>query len=98
MSLEDEVVDGTRAQRLLEDQVLVKAFDDVRLAIIERWESCPIRDTEGQHELKLMLRVLADVRGNIELAVHNGKLAAEELRTRNRALTPAQWRASNTSR
>jgi hypothetical protein len=95
VTLEAEVSEGSRAARLLEDPVLVKAFDDVRLAIIERWEGSPIRDTEGQHELKLMLRVLSDVRGNIELAVHNGKLAADELRTRNRALTPAEWRALN---
>jgi len=95
MTKEAEITSGTRAQRLLEDEVLTKAFADVRSAIIERWESAPIRDTEGQHELKLMLRILSDVRGNLELAVHNGKLAAEELRMQSRALTPAEWRALN---
>jgi hypothetical protein len=95
MSAEAEISAGTRAQRLLEDEVLTKAFEDVRAAIIERWESAPIRDVEGQHELKLMLRVLSDVRGNLELAVHNGKLAAEDLRMQNRALSPAEWRALN---
>jgi hypothetical protein len=95
MSLEEQIVAGTRAQRLLEDPALVKAFDEVRAGIIERWESAPLRDTEGHHELKLMLRLLQDVRGNLELAVQNGKLAADELRTLNRAPTPAQWRALN---
>lgn len=95
MTLEADITAGTRAQRLLEDDLLSKAFADVRGAIIERWESAPIRDTEGQHELKLMLRILSDVRSNLELAVMNGKLAAEELRMQKRALTPAEWRAMN---
>jgi len=92
---ETDITAGNRAQRLLEDEVLTKAFADVRGAIIELWESSPVRDYEGQHELKLMLRVLSDVRGNLELAVHNGKIAAEELRMQSRALTPAEWRAMN---
>ncbi len=95
MTLEADIFAGTRASRLLEDPALVKAFDDVRVAIIERWESAPLRDAEGHHELKLMLRLLSDVRGNLELAIQNGKLAAEELRTLNRAPTPAEWRALN---
>jgi hypothetical protein len=95
MSLEQDIFAGNRAQRLLEDPALVKAFDDVRGAILERWESAPLRDTEGHHELKLMLRLLSDVRGNLELAIQNGKIAAAELRTLNRAPTPAEWRALN---
>jgi len=95
VSTESDITAGNRAQRLLEDEILTKAFDDVRLAIIERWENAPIRDVEGQHELKLMLRILSDVRGNLELAVHNGKLVAEELRMQKRNLTPAEWRALN---
>lgn len=95
MSLEADISAGTRAQRLLDDPDLSKAFADVRSAIIERWESAPLRDQEGAHELKLMLRILSDVRSNLELAVMNGKLAAEELRMQKRALTPAEWRALN---
>lgn len=95
MTLAADIFAGTRAQHLLDDPVLKQAFDDVRAAIIERWEAAPIRDTEGAHELKLMLRILSDVRGNLELAVQNGKLAAEELRMQNRAPTPAEWRALN---
>ena len=95
MTKEAEIFAGNRAQRLLEDEILTKAFTDVRAAIIERWEAAPIRDVEGQHELKLMLRIVSDVRSNLELAVMNGKLAAEELRMQKRALSPAEWRALN---
>ena len=94
MTKDEEIFTGTRAARLLEDPVLLKAFADVRAAIIERWETSPVRDVEGQHQLHLMLRLLADVKGNLELAIANGKVAAEELRQINRKLTPAEWRAS----
>lgn len=95
MSLESDVATGARAQHLLDDAVLSKAFADVRAAIIERWENTPLRDTTGAHELKLMLKLLNDVRGNLELAVIDGKLAADNLRTRSGALSPAEWRALN---
>lgn len=95
MKSEEVIASGTRAKRLLEDPDLSKAFDDVRLAIIEKWETTPLRDKEGAHELRLMLKLLADVRGSLELAVQNGKLAAAELKTLNRELSPAEWRALN---
>lgn len=92
MSLPEQVSAGQRAKRLLEDPAVVAAFDAVRMAIIERWESTPLRDRDGAHELKLMLRLLADLRANLEQAITNGKIAAEELRQLNRSLSPAEWR------
>jgi hypothetical protein len=94
MTTEEVILAGSRAQRLLDDPALTQAFADVRAAIIERWETAPVRDVEGQHELHLMLKCLTNVRENLELAVTNGKVAVEELKTRNRKLTPAEWRAS----
>jgi hypothetical protein len=63
-----------RAKRLLEDEELTKAFTAVREALLERFESCPIRDIEGQHEIKLMLKLLGDVRANLHSVVDNGKV------------------------
>jgi hypothetical protein len=56
------------------------AFADVRKAIVEQWEKCPIRDRDGAHELKLMLKLLNDVEGHIKQAIEQGRFAAEELR------------------
>lgn len=95
MKPEEVIAAGNRALHLLEDPDLSKAFEDVRASIIERWESTPVRDKDGAHELKLMLKLLVDVRGSLELAVQNGKLAAVDLKTRNRELSPAEWRALN---
>lgn len=72
---EQEIREGNAAKRLLEDETLDKAFKDVKQAIFEAIERCPIRDTEGLHELRLMLKLLVDVRSNLESAVEAGHLA-----------------------
>lgn len=70
---------AAKAQKLLEDETFKGAINSVRSAIFERWEACSIEDKESAHELKLMLKLLNDLRGNLEMAVHNGRMAANEL-------------------
>jgi hypothetical protein len=70
---------AAKAEKLLQDETFSGAFNSVRAAIFERWESCSIEDKESAHELKVMLKLLNDLRGNIEMAVHNGRMAANEL-------------------
>lgn len=91
MSLQDDVDRGSKAERLLKDDTLTKAFSDVAAAIHTKWEQAPIRDVEGQHELKLMLRLLGDVRANLERALQDGKMAAQELQQLNSRVTPADF-------
>jgi microcompartment protein CcmL/EutN len=73
--------------------MLQEAFGSVEQAIHEKWADCPLRDREGAHELKLMLKLLGDVRAVLEAAVSDGKIAAQRLDELNsrRVLTPAQW-------
>lgn len=94
MSLEDDRDRGAKAERLLNDPTLSEAFDLVRVAIVDQWAACPIRDKDGAHELKLMLKLLGDVRANLERAIADGKLAAVELENINRRETPADFRAT----
>ena len=95
MTLRDDIDRGAKAERLLADPMLVESFDLVRTAIIEKWESTPLRDRDGAHELKLMLKLLGDVRANLEQAVNDGKLAAAELRQQaRRELSPAEFKAA----
>lgn len=73
MSLEQEATNGNNAQRLLED--ISPYFDMVKQAIIDKWETSPIGDKEGQHELRLMRKLLGDLEANIKTAIETGKLA-----------------------
>ncbi len=79
MTLEADIDRANRAAQILNNPVFSEAFDLVSKAIHDAWESAPIRDTEGQHYLKLQLKLLSDVRANLERAIADGKHAAVEL-------------------
>lgn len=78
-SLQQEVSDGGRAEALLKNETFQKAFSEVRQAIIAAWEKAPIRDTEGQQQLKLMLKLLKDLEANIKTVVQTGQLASLQI-------------------
>lgn len=71
---------GAKAKTVLESEAFQDASNAVRNAILEAWENCPIRDREGAHELKLMLKLHSDLLGHLRKAVDDGKFAAEELK------------------
>ncbi len=85
MTLHEEIQAASEAKRLLQEPALVKAFADVEAAITQRWATSPLRDTEGQHELRLMLKLLGDVRASLEQAVSNGSFAANELKLKEQS-------------
>jgi hypothetical protein len=75
MNAQEEIERGGKAQRLIDDEMYIESMAGVREAIIKQWEACPIRDKEGQHELKLMLKLLSDLQANIKTIADTGKLA-----------------------
>ena len=75
MEVKKEMQRGEEAEQLLRNELLQEAFEMVETGIIEQWKSAPIRDIQGQHELKLMLKLLGDVRGYIKEVANTGKLA-----------------------
>lgn len=80
MSDTEQLERAAAAKRALDNPALRAAFDNVREAIVHRIEQCPMRDTEGAEKLRIMLRLLNDVRTNLESAVNDGKVV--ELRIR----------------
>lgn len=79
MALKDELRRGEQARLLLQNELYQEAVTQVRQAIIDKWISAPLRDREGQHELKIMLKLLGDVTGYIQTAMETGKLAQIQL-------------------
>lgn len=73
--IKTEIKRGEEAARLMQNPVYVEALQKVRETIIKTWENAPIRDKEGQNELKLMLKLLNDVQHNVETVIQTGKLA-----------------------
>lgn len=92
MSIESDLDRANRAKAILNNPTYQESFDLVRQAILEQWEATPVRDREGAHELKLMLKLLSDVRANLDRAIADGKLAAHELEQRRRTPKLADFR------
>lgn len=74
-----------RARDLLDNQEFENAVRAVRQALLDRFEECPIRDKEGQHEIKLMLKLLGDVKANLQSVVDSGKVVTHRISMLDRA-------------
>lgn len=79
MNLHEEVSRGRDAEQLLEHPIFKEAVTAVREGIINKWAEAPLRDKEGAHELKVMLKLLNDVEANIRQVVNTGKMASIQL-------------------
>lgn len=73
MSLEYDASEGNRAERILSD--IIPYFDMVEVAILDTWKKSPVSDEKGQHELRLMIKLLSDVKANLKTVIDTGKLA-----------------------
>lgn len=86
MSLEKDAEVGRQAEMLLDNPIYRDSMFAVRDAIITAWQASPIRDTEGQHELRLMLKLLGDLEANIKRVAETGKLAKLQIEQEKRGL------------
>ena len=75
MSNEADVSRGTRAKALYESEPFKEAMASVKKAIIDKWASSPIADIEGQHELRLLLKIHGDFEQNLISVINTGKMA-----------------------
>lgn len=73
---------GLEAERFLNDKAFSRAMDNVRMGLIEKWASSPVDDHEGQHELRLMLKLLDDLVGNLKKEVSDGKYADATIKSK----------------
>ena len=70
---------GIEVKALLQNPLFREAFDTLRAGIVDKWRSCPVRDKEGQHELKLMDVILSNVENYIKQIADTGKMADIQL-------------------
>lgn len=69
-----------RAQRLLEDDLLVEAFTSLESSYIAAWRATTIEDVSAREKLFLAINIVGKVRDHLTTVVNDGKLAAAELR------------------
>lgn len=85
---------GAKAEALIKSEMFNEGFALVRTALLERLENWSIQDTDGAEKLRMMLKLLRDVRANVEQAVRDGKVSAFRLDEERRKLSPAEWSGS----
>ena len=79
LQLRQELDRASRAQALLNDELLREAIDTLRARISDDLFSSPVRDSEGRERLWLMHRLLASVEGHLKTLVETGKMANLQL-------------------
>ena len=79
MNLSQIAQKGEKANSLLSNEIFSEAMLNLRQAITMKWQECPIRDIQAQHELKLMIKLLTDLEANIKRFVQDGKMAQFEI-------------------
>ena len=82
---------SSKAKSLLDNPMFDESFALVRAALLERLENWSLSDTSGAEKLRMMLKLLRDVRANVEQAVRDGKVSQFRLDEERRTLTPKEW-------
>lgn len=90
MTPEQALERAGRAEKLVNDPMLIEAFELVRTQILKNIEDAPVRDRDGVHEMQLMLKLLRGVRANLEQAVRDGKVVLATLEQKRR-LAPVEF-------
>lgn len=84
-NLVKQVQDGERARAILEDPMVVAAFDDIEAAIVEQWKELPTDSHEEAIELKRRLWAFNQFRQVFTSKIYSGNMAAKELTLREKA-------------
>lgn len=69
-----------RAQNLLDNELLVEAYDKIEAELVAAWIGALPRDTEGRERCWAAVQANRKHREYLVSVVNNGKLAARELK------------------
>ena len=68
-----------RARALLEDELLIEAFDRLDAEYVKAWRETTARDDDARQRLWQAVQVIAKVRDHLRKLVNDGKLAQKEI-------------------
>lgn len=73
-----------KAQRILDDELFKESFESVRQALLQKFETAPVNDADGMVKVRLCLKLLNDVRANLETVVRDGKVEEFNIQEKKR--------------
>lgn len=74
MTVDELIMRGEEAKRLLENPLLIEAFEVIENEVNELWKTSPSADAEGREKLYLSLRLLGRLKAQIQSVVETGKV------------------------
>lgn len=83
MSPDDEVIRGHKAAQVLENPLVIEAFEVTRKAILTAWESTPARDIEAREFLFKLYQASMRYEEIFKGYVDTGKIAADRIKSSN---------------
>ena len=66
--------DANKAKAVLDSPAYQAAYNATRAAILAQIEKLPLSDAEGAEKLRMCLKLLHSVQGNMVTALNSGKL------------------------
>lgn len=82
MTPEEESIRADRAKELLENPLVIEAFETIEFELTKALMDSPARDTEGREKLYLMNQLLKRVKKHFESTVNTGYLAKRTIADR----------------
>jgi hypothetical protein len=79
---------GTRAEQLVNDDLLKEAFAALENEYIVAWRQTEVRDTAYREKLHIAINVIGKVKEHLAMVAADGKLAAKELDILSKAAEP----------
>jgi hypothetical protein len=70
---------GSRAESLLNDEILNEAFTKLRETYIQAWQVTSIDDVTGREKLFLAVNIIGKVRDHLIAVMNDGKVAASDI-------------------
>jgi len=89
MTPEEQITRGNRARDILADPLVVEALAFMEQEVVDEWERCPTRDTEGKEFLWILYKNTRKFRGILQGYIERGKLAAHDQKERESFLQTA---------
>ena len=77
--LNSQVNRGEQSKRIMQNPLVIDAFDVVEKTILDAWKESPADDEKGRYHAYLMYRLLKNLRQQFEIAIATGNVARKEL-------------------
>lgn len=74
--MSDAQVRATHAAQLLGDPMLLEAFENVRKAAIQAWQSTKADDVTARETAWLTVKVVNRIEAELQIIIENGQIAA----------------------